>query len=576
MHQPNLMATRPTLVVLKHFYKLKAAEHELVIRISAAAEELGWDVRVFNLDSTTRVNEVYEFEKNASLILDIHYEYPKFMIPNSIGAFWTPTSFMKEWDLAYVWENQLSHDTLVYPDSPQILKLLKLFRQEDSFQILNHSVPGSWLNWISEKDRNPVLKAFYAGINWNKLSGRPGRHNKLFELLDSTDTLAIYGPEKIEHIRPWAGFKNYQGQIPFDGKSLFTIARSHGVSLVLSAEQHKAEGIMSSRLFEGLAAGNVIISDDHPFTKRHLGSNAYYLELEKGDDYAARQLNDIVLQLREEPSRTKQLQQLSQEIFRSKFDLTTQLKSILVVPKIQHAVNDIHVIVQGNSQNNIRQRLNDLGYSEIYFTRAKLKDMAEIIELGRSLDYKKFLIVNANTEFLDSFTHRLNLMLEKLELNKSPIGVLSTVSLKHLSSTFAPGIIGSKQVLPLNGIVVNTNYLTSHEDALVDIVPVLRVINASKINFVSSFRSTYEILETIGNSFLNHGKSEKSGSRQIRYIVNNELEEKQYQTSGDLTEEVRQLSRGRKQLLILFLFSSIPIARPFVYLYKRIRRNFGN
>ena len=80
------MATRPTLVVLKHFYKLKAAEHELVIRISAAAEELGWDVRVFNLDSTTRVNEVYEFEKNASLILDIHYEYPKFMIPNSIGA----------------------------------------------------------------------------------------------------------------------------------------------------------------------------------------------------------------------------------------------------------------------------------------------------------------------------------------------------------------------------------------------------------------------------------------------------------------------------------------------------------
>ena len=208
------------------------------------------------------------------------------MIPNSIGAFWTPTSFMKEWDLAYVWENQLSHDTLVYPDSPQILKLLKLFRQEDSFQILNHSVPGSWLNWISEKDRNPVLMAFYAGINWNKLSGRPGRHNKLFELLDSTDTLAIYGPEKIEHIRPWAGFKNYQGQIPFDGKSLFTIARSHGVSLVLSAEQHKAEGIMSSRLFEGLAAGNVIISDDHPFTKRHLGSNAYYLELEKGDDYA--------------------------------------------------------------------------------------------------------------------------------------------------------------------------------------------------------------------------------------------------------------------------------------------------
>ena len=87
--------TKPRLLILKHFYKLKAAEHELVIRLSDAASEIGWDVSVLNIDTTTRSKEILIAEKNVDLVLDIHYEYPKFMLPNSVGAFWTPTSFMK-------------------------------------------------------------------------------------------------------------------------------------------------------------------------------------------------------------------------------------------------------------------------------------------------------------------------------------------------------------------------------------------------------------------------------------------------------------------------------------------------
>jgi hypothetical protein len=242
--------SKPTLLILKHFYKLKVAEHEVVERLVASTKELGWIPRVVEVDSNFDFKNIQKIEENVDAVLDIHYEYPKFFSAKSIGAFWTPTSFMKEWDLAYVWENQLSHDNVVFTDSGKILKLLKEFRPKEKFKVLNHSLPGSWVEWINSAERSETPRAFYAGINWNKLSGRKGRNHEFFKLLDDSDTLNLYGPKKISHVVPWQGFKSYRGEIPFDGKSILHRTRESGISLVLSSEQHFNEEMISSRFFE--------------------------------------------------------------------------------------------------------------------------------------------------------------------------------------------------------------------------------------------------------------------------------------------------------------------------------------
>ena len=305
----------PTLLIIKHFYKLKAAEHEVVERLVASTKELGWVPKVVEVDATFDFRNIRQIEKNVNAVLDIHYEYPKFFSAKSVGAFWTPTSFMKDWDLAYVWENQLSHDNLVHTESQKILELLQEFRPEEEFGVLNHSLPGSWVQWINQAKRNSMPYAFYAGINWNKLSGREGRHHGLFKILDSLDVLNIYGPRKIAHVVPWKGFESYRGEIPFDGKSILQKARESGVSLVLSAEQHLSEGIISSRFFEGLAAGNSIISDGHPFIQKYLGKKGYYLNLERGDKFAADQLLDYMQELRQNPKLLAEQQEFSQNLF---------------------------------------------------------------------------------------------------------------------------------------------------------------------------------------------------------------------------------------------------------------------
>jgi len=564
--------TKPRLLILKHFYKLKAAEHELVIRLSDAATEIGWDVSVLNIDTTTRSKEILIAEKNVDLVLDIHYEYPKFMLPNSVGAFWTPTSFMKEWDLAYVWENQMSHDSIVYTGSEKVLNLLKAYRSEKSFNILNHSLPASWLEWISLQPRNQEPKAFYAGINWNKLSGRPGRHNKFFEILDDSGLLAIYGPNKIEHIQPWAGFKSYQGQIPFDGKSLFTTARANGISLVLSAEQHINEGIMSSRLFEGMAAGNVIIGDKHPFIKKSLGSKAFYLDLERGDEYAAKQLSQYVIELRADHKKRLRLQDEMQEIFREKFDLTKQLKSILVRPLEAKAQNNIDILVYGSSKSNVRRKLQELGFTRIHFTNTKVKDLSEVLELAQSLVLEKFLLVDANTDFMKSFNFRLDEMLKRMDKENQGLGLLATVAFHQGTSAFAPVILGAHKSLPLNGIVVDLAKLSPESLTIVDYVPSLRVHDGIHLNYISAFRSTYETLLSIGNELKTSKTSKREMEKQIRFMVSSALEKEAFSTSADVTEEIRKLPRGRKRLLLLVLISSLSIARPFVYVYKRILR----
>lgn len=567
---------KPRLIILKHFYKLRAAEHELVVRLSASAEELGWDVRVFEVDATIKPKQIYEAEKGVDLVLDIHYEFPKFMLPKSIGAFWTPTSFMKDWDLGYVWENQLSHDEIVYPDSPEVLKLLHLFRGNQEFHVLNHSLPGSWLTWISDQQRNDTPKAYYAGINWNKLSGRPGRHHKLFKILDQSELLAIYGPQKIEHIKPWAGFKSYMGQIPFDGRSLFTTARSHGISLVLSANQHIEEGVMSSRLFEGLAAGNVIISDGHPFTKRYLGGNAFYLDLERGDERTSKQLQEIILCLREDSKKRQELQDLSHQIFLEKFDLTKQLKKILVKPTQEPANSEVAILVQGNNKNNIRWRLSELGYKNIQFIKQSIRDIAELFEVARSLELSKFIVLNSQTEFMDSFNERLKSTLQKMEISGQSIGLLTTVCLKQGTSAFAPVVIGATKVIPINGIIINMANLSSDLGVCADQIPSLRLEKYSQLSYVSIFANTYELLEDIGKSIHEKDQLRSIQNSQLRFMVRNKLEKDYFETAGDVTEEVRQLSRGRKRLLILLLLSSLPFFRPFVAIYKKLFRIFRN
>jgi len=553
---------RPTLLIIKHFYKLKAAEHEVVERLVASTEELGWNPRVVEVDADFHYRDIQKIEKGVHAVLDIHYEYPKFFKAKSIGAFWTPTSFMKDWDLAYVWQNQLSHDNLVYTDSKKILELLNEFRPDEDFGILNHSLPGSWLTWINSAHRNETPSAFYAGINWNKLSGRPGRHHELFKMLDDENILDIYGPRKISHVVPWKGFKSYRGEIPFDGKSILKKARESGISLVLSAEQHLAEGVISSRFFEGLAAGNSIISDGHPFIKKHLGKNGFSLNLERGDAYAADQLREFVSELRQNPALLKSQQDFAQDLFLEKFDLTKQLKKILK-PKIQADTNiALDALVLGNSSNDLHGQLTALGFQRIEHSNVAVIDLQDLLSLARSLELRQFCVFAANTEVLDGFAPALSDALAVMKKKGSQFGVIPTVILSQGGRKFSPVVVGRGGLgsVPLNGLVVDLNLKEPSFVRSEKKIPLLRIEELSDFPQISSFFDTFKFLQDISKN--------KNSELGVRELVRSEFQKRNLQNQSDVAEEIRLLPRTRRRVLWYSLMAALPYTKPFAALVK--------
>lgn len=553
---------RPTLLIIKHFYKLKAAEHEVVERLVASTEELGWDPRVIEVDADFDYRNIQKFEKGVDAVLDIHYEYPKFFKAKSIGALWTPTSFMKDWDLAYVWENQLSHDNLVHTDSKKILELLNEFRPNEDFGILNHSLPGNWLAWINSAERNETPSAFYAGINWNKLSGRQGRHHELFKMLDHEKILDIYGPRKISHVIPWKGFNSYRGEIPFDGKSILRKARESGISLVLSAEQHLVEGVISSRFFEGLAAGNSIISDGHPFIKKHLGKNGFSLNLERGDAYAADQLKEFVCELRENPALLKSQQDFAQDLFLEKFDLTKQLKKILK-PEIQAQSHELlDALVLGNSSNDLHGQLTTLGFQRIEHSNVAVIDLQDLLSLARSLELRQFCVFYANTEVLDGFVATLSEITKFMKEQGSQFGIIPTVALSQGGHKFSPVIMSHSGTVPLNGLVVDLEQMNSTFTTLTKKVPFLRVNDSSELTQISTFNDSYSFL-------LNLAKDPKRDVRiSLRSSVRTEFERNHLRNYHDLVEEIRILPRTRRRVLGYSLMAALPYTKPFAALVK--------
>ena len=553
---------RPTLLIIKHFYKLKAAEHEVVERLVEATEEIGWNARVVEVDVDFQYRNIQKIEAGVHAVLDIHYEYPKFFKAKSIGAFWTPTSFMKDWDLAYVWENQLSHDNLVYTDSEKILELLNKFRPDEDFGILNHSLPGSWLTWINSTQRNAIPSAFYAGINWKKLSGRPGRHHEFFKMVDYEDILDIYGPRKISHVVPWKGFKSYRGEIPFDGKSILRKARESGISLVLSAEQHLEEGIISSRFFEGLAAGNSIISDGHPFIKKHLGRNGLSLNLERGDAYAADQLREFVNELRQNPTLLKSQQDFAQNLFLEKFDLTKQLKKILK-PKIQVELHEpFDALVLGKSPKDLSGQLTSLGFQRIEHSNVVVFDLQDLLSLARSFELKRFCVFIGTTDILDGFLTGLDEIHGHMKEKKSQFGVIPTVILSQGGKKFSPVVLGRTKFasLPLNGLVIDLSLRDSIVTKSTRSIPLLRVENIDDFRHISSFIDTFAFLQSVS-------KRERMEFG-IREAIRSEFKKSHSQNQLDVVEEIRILPRARRRVIWYSLAAALPFTKPFAALVK--------
>lgn len=257
-----------------------AAEHESIERYRFACSLIG--VEIIELD---RLGFLLNGPRrkvtkdDVDFVISLHFETPKAYDCFSFGALWNPIDFYVDWGLETFMAHQFTHDGYFTCNSNTIERLARFELGDNISQYpmpqVNHTLSGP----VYEASINANRRLVYCGINWEKLSKKSGRFDDVLRPLDNADVLDIFGPELVQNVKVWDDFKGYKYEVPFDGKSLIKEISNSGAVLALSSNAHLRSGIMSSRLFEGAAAGALVFADENPFTRKYFADETVPIEI---------------------------------------------------------------------------------------------------------------------------------------------------------------------------------------------------------------------------------------------------------------------------------------------------------
>lgn len=333
----------------------KAAEHEVIERIKIAAALIG--LRCIEITEDGEIvgspNERIS-SSNCDFVVHLHFATPKLYNVFSFVALWNPEKFYEDWGYQKYSRFLLTHDDFLSCGSrsadDMVLRLTSgRHRHLPPKYHLYPSLAEPILRPYTDK-----FSLFYVGINWERLSGRPERHQDLLKALDDTGVLRIYGPEIHQGMKVWEEYSSYMGEVPFDGVSLIREIASCGAALVLSSAAHRQSGMLSSRIFEALSAGALVITDENEFTRVHFGSNVLYVDTELHTDLQKEQVLGHLRWANSHPVEARGLATASQEIYLSKFRMDRQLAEIYTNFEDRKAQLNLHRLPHHYWQPNVR------------------------------------------------------------------------------------------------------------------------------------------------------------------------------------------------------------------------------
>jgi len=319
----------------------KNAEYEVIERILTAARNIDCDVLTIDNDGyvigSTRDGDGLIGSRitreHCEFVISLHFQSPRLYDIDTYITLWNPPEFYHVFGYQTSIAAMASHsDVLSCHSDMADQHALNVFggfgkHLDTPLPTLFHSLPKPYLDPVI----GPDSRLFYIGINWERISGTRGRHHDLLERLDAEDLINIHGPEEFYGVKPWEGFKNYRGEIPFDGRSVLVELNRSGICLALSSAAHQRSGIMSNRLFEGLAAGAVVISNPHPFINKYFSDCVYVVD-DQGTSLAlCEEVREIVNRVRQDPEDALRRARLGQHRLAERFSLDSCLLDLLAV-----------------------------------------------------------------------------------------------------------------------------------------------------------------------------------------------------------------------------------------------------
>lgn len=291
----------------------KTAEKEFIRRAQIAGEELG-----INIHKCTTSSEIDCIRPD--LVIPCHEFTAKLSRHITLGAMWSPPQFFEEDKIRE--RSILSYDGYL-PGSPHVSRFIN-----DLFSQIRTGVKpiADFLFLPTSQDiNNPrsageKRKLIYSGVHWDGL-----RHGELFYFLAQREAISLFGPQES-----WFYVGDaYKGEIPFDGNSMLTTIANHGISLCIHKESHVKADTPSMRLFEALAAGSLVITDEIEFAFREFGDTLFYLDPEMSAREKADFITEKIEWARENPLLADKMANDAKAIFSKKWSLQVLLPKVV-------------------------------------------------------------------------------------------------------------------------------------------------------------------------------------------------------------------------------------------------------
>lgn len=328
-----------TIAVPLTWPDIKNAEYEVIKRFCIAAENIGSKIIVTNnngypvwASDDSPVDDTRPLGRDdVDFVLSLHFESPRLTDIYSYYAIWQPVSFYFDFGYEASVEKLMTHNDALSCSSDiadaHVRSLIGAARPTPPapFPFLFHSPAEPYF----EPAITDAARLFYIGINWERLGSKKGRHHELLRLLDEDDLIDIYGPRVFLGKRPWEGFDTYRGEIPFDGTSVIRALAGSGICLAMSSHPHQQSGVMSNRLFEGLAGGCAIIANPHPIIDKYFADVVYEIDDTVSDEELFFQVKGIIEEIRRDPAAANERARIGQERMRNLFSLEKCLQALI-------------------------------------------------------------------------------------------------------------------------------------------------------------------------------------------------------------------------------------------------------
>ena len=335
---------------------LKNAEYEVLQRVLGAAERIGARAVVVDRNGAVLwahpeldliIGDTLPVGAVAFLIA-MHFESGRVLDCYSYFTLWQPIEiyhdfgYQRSIDKVGSYHDLLSCDSAL-ADAHGLNVFTGLGRApERPLQRMFHTLPEPFL----EPRISAASNLFYIGINWERVGRPKGRFHDVLSALDRQSMVEIYGPELLMGVAVWEGYATYKGELAFDGVSVKHAVNRAGICLVLSSAMHKRTGIMSNRLFEGLAGGAAIVATPNAIIDKYFEGVVYPVDDSRGEEVLGQQIVAAVRQIRDDPDEARRRTLLGQQIMREHCSLEASLQALFEQTPARQAHFDAHFLAE--------------------------------------------------------------------------------------------------------------------------------------------------------------------------------------------------------------------------------------